>query len=73
MAPCGAKEERWLEPTEQGGGREAAGPRRPGHPALAFGAVGSREEIEAALPGVRRVLWRGLITLTEVDLYEPAS
>ena len=33
-------------------------------------AVGRREEIEAALTGVRRVLSRGLITVTEVELYE---
>jgi PII-like signaling protein len=36
-------------------------------------AIGRGEEIEAALPGVRRVLSRGLITLTEVDLFEPTS
>jgi PII-like signaling protein len=36
-------------------------------------AVGRREEIEAALPGVRRVLACGLITLTEVDLFELTS
>jgi uncharacterized protein len=40
---------------------------------LVVEAVGRREEIETALPRVRRVLSRGLITLTEVDLYEPAS
>jgi len=34
-------------------------------------AVGSRERIEAALPRVREVLPRGLITLAEVDLYVP--
>jgi uncharacterized protein len=34
-------------------------------------AVGSRDEIEAALPRVREVLDRGLITLAEVDLYAP--
>ena len=34
-------------------------------------AVGRKEEVEAALPGVRRVLGRGLITLTDVELYEP--
>jgi PII-like signaling protein len=34
-------------------------------------AVASREEIEAALPAVRRVLRRGLITLTDVALYAP--
>jgi hypothetical protein len=28
---------------------------------------------QAALPGVRRVLSRGPITLTEVDLFEPGS
>jgi PII-like signaling protein len=32
-------------------------------------AVGSRSEIEAALPRVREVLARGLITLANVDLY----
>ena len=32
-------------------------------------AVGHREEIEAALVGVRGVLPRGLITMTEVELY----
>ena len=31
-------------------------------------AVGGREEIEAALPRVRRVLERGLITLAGVEL-----
>ena len=36
-------------------------------------AVGSREEIEAALPRVREVVERGLITLTGVELYEPAG
>jgi len=34
-------------------------------------AVGGREEIEAALPRIREVLDRGLITLAEVDLYAP--
>jgi PII-like signaling protein len=34
-------------------------------------AVGSREGIESALPGVREVLIRGLITLAEVELYVP--
>ena len=34
-------------------------------------AVGSRDEIEAALPRIREVLDRGLITLAEVDLYAP--
>jgi PII-like signaling protein len=34
-------------------------------------AVGSREDIESALPGVREVLDRGLITLAEVELYVP--
>ncbi len=34
-------------------------------------AVGSRDEIEAALPRIREVLDRGLITLAEVDLCEP--
>jgi uncharacterized protein len=32
-------------------------------------AVASREQIEAALPTVREVLERGLITLTDVTLY----
>ena len=32
-------------------------------------AVGPREDVENALSGVRRVLGRGLITLTEVQLY----
>jgi len=36
-------------------------------------AVGSRERIEASLPGVREVLDRGLITLTEVELHEPGG
>ena len=36
-------------------------------------AVGSREEIEAALPRVREVVERGLITLTGVERYEPAG
>src|SRR5215213_361263 len=34
-------------------------------------AVGSKDEIEAALPRIREVLDRGLITLAEVDLYAP--
>jgi PII-like signaling protein len=34
-------------------------------------AVGSREVIERALPRVREVLDRGLIILTEVELYVP--
>src|SRR5215213_810246 len=34
-------------------------------------AVGNRERIEAALPTVREVLRRGLITLTDVALYAP--
>jgi PII-like signaling protein len=34
-------------------------------------AVGSREQIEAALRRVREVLKRGLITLTDVELYAP--
>ncbi len=34
-------------------------------------AVGRREDVEAALPEVRRVLARGLITLTDVQIYEP--
>ena len=33
-------------------------------------AVGSREEIEAALAGVRRVLSRGLIMVAEVELFD---
>ncbi|CAN5134359.1 DUF190 domain-containing protein [soil metagenome] len=36
-------------------------------------AVGGREEIEAALPKVREVLERGLITLTKVELHTPDS
>jgi len=36
-------------------------------------AVASRERIEAALPAIRRVLGRGLITLTEVALYVPEA
>ncbi len=36
-------------------------------------AVGSREEIEAALPRVREVVERGLIMLAEVEMYEPAG
>jgi uncharacterized protein len=38
---------------------------------LVVEAVGSREQIEAALPTVREVLERGLITLTDVALYAP--
>lgn len=34
-------------------------------------AVGGRKQIEAALPKVREFLERGLITLTEVELYAP--
>jgi uncharacterized protein len=34
-------------------------------------AVGSRGRIEAALPGVRAVLTRGLITLAEVEMFTP--
>ncbi len=34
-------------------------------------AVGCREMVEAALPRVREVLERGLITLSEVELYAP--
>lgn len=34
-------------------------------------AVGSRDRIESALPRVRQVLDRGLITLAEVDLHAP--
>ena len=34
-------------------------------------AVGRREDIERALPWVRQVLNRGLITLAEVELYVP--
>jgi uncharacterized protein len=34
-------------------------------------AVGRKEDVEAALPEVRRVLGRGLITLTDVEMYEP--
>jgi PII-like signaling protein len=36
-------------------------------------AVASREQIETALPIVREVLERGLITLTDVALYAPES
>jgi len=36
-------------------------------------AVGSSEQIEAALPAVREVLERGLITLTDVALYTPEA
>ena len=36
-------------------------------------AVGSREEIEAALPKVREVVERGLIMLAEVEMYEQAG
>ena len=36
-------------------------------------AVASREQIEAALPTVRKVLERGLITLTDVALYAPET
>ena len=36
-------------------------------------AVASREQIEAALPAVREVLERGLITLTDVALYAPET
>jgi PII-like signaling protein len=36
-------------------------------------AVGSREQIEEALPAVREVLQRGLITLTDVALYAPEA
>jgi uncharacterized protein len=34
-------------------------------------AVGRKEAVEAALPEVRLVLGRGLITLTDVEMYEP--
>jgi uncharacterized protein len=34
-------------------------------------AVGRKEDVEAALPEVRRVLGRGLITLADVETYEP--
>ena len=34
-------------------------------------AVGYKEDVEAALPEVRRVMRRGLITLTAVEMYEP--
>lgn len=34
-------------------------------------AVGRQEDVQAALPGVRRVLTRGLITTTEVEIYGP--
>jgi PII-like signaling protein len=36
-------------------------------------AVASREQIDAALPAVREVLERGLITLTDVELYPPET
>jgi len=36
-------------------------------------AVGSRERVEASLCRVREVLGRGLITLTEVELYGPVG
>jgi len=36
-------------------------------------AVGTSEQIEAALPTVREVLRRGLITLTDVTLYTPET
>jgi PII-like signaling protein len=36
-------------------------------------AVATRQQIEAALPTVREVLERGLITLTDVALYEPEA
>ena len=36
-------------------------------------AVGNREQIEAALPTIREVLGRGLITLTDVELYAPET
>ena len=36
-------------------------------------AVGTRDQIEAALPAVREVLKRGLITLTDVVLYAPET
>jgi PII-like signaling protein len=34
-------------------------------------AVGNKDRIETALPRIREVLVRGLITLAEVDLYTP--
>lgn len=34
-------------------------------------AVGNRSRIEAALPKVREVLTRGLVTLAEVELFTP--
>ncbi len=36
---------------------------------LVVEAVGGRQEIEAALPKVREVLGRGLITLAQVEVY----
>lgn len=36
---------------------------------LVVEAVGERERVEAALPRVREVLGRGLITLADVELY----
>ncbi len=38
---------------------------------LVVETVGNREQIEAALPRIREVLDRGLITLAEVELYPP--
>lgn len=40
---------------------------------LVVEAVGGREEIEAALPEIRKTLGRGLITLAEVEMYEPGT
>ncbi len=36
-------------------------------------AIGSKEQIDSALPRVREVLSRGLITLAEVNLYAPGE
>lgn len=38
---------------------------------LVVEAVGSRDQIESALPRVRQVLGRGLITLMEVEVFAP--
>ena len=57
---------------DQASGLLSAGPwrLRENLPAVVE-AVGSREQIEAALPRVRQVLERGLITLAEIKLYSP--
>lgn len=38
---------------------------------VAVEAVGEEDRIRAALPAVRKLLTRGLVTLSEVELYEP--